>query len=114
MGKNANATEKSQRRIIFSHWACDSFCDFNRVHLDRFSLGVQRTHDSDSLSRELFWFLLVAQIVGALAVIQDVRGAMETDAGTGTLSVRRSHSHLGVIRFGAHIVCNDAGERLLA
>src|SRR5262245_34658941 len=90
-----------------------SFCRCDRVHLDRSGLGVQRACDRDLFTRELFRRLLVAQLVGFFAVIQNILCAVRADAGDGALGVRRSHSHSGMVACGAHVVRNGAGERAL-
>ena len=90
-----------------------SFCRCNRVQLDRPGLGVQRACDVHFPSREFLRRLLVAQRIKILAVIQTVHGAVDIDAGNRALGVRRPHSHMGMI-CDAHVVRNDAGERVLA
>ena len=57
--------------------------------------------------------LLVAQRVGRLAVIENIGGIVRPDAGDGALGVGRSHAPRGVTGLRAHIVGDDADERLL-
>ena len=86
----------------------------DRVHPDSFGFGVERPCDSHLFSGELLRRLLVTKCVDFLAVVQNVQGAVDADAGDGALGVGGSHPHRGVPGLGAHVIRDDAGERLPA
>src|SRR5690348_12706404 len=67
--------------------ATGSFCFHQRFHLNRFRLSVWRSCDRHSLSREFLRRLLVAELVGFLAVIQNVGGAVRFDTSDGALPI---------------------------
>src|SRR5262245_21576737 len=85
----------------------------DRLDLDRLGLRVERADDGDLLAREFLRQLLIAEHVFALAVVEHVRGSVQRDARLRALSVVRAHLHFRMIALRAHVVGDDAGERLV-
>lgn len=74
-------------------WRRFLLCLGDCVHLNRFRLGVQRARDHYLFSGELLGVLLIAQVVGVLAVKEDIGGAMCVHTGDRALRVVGSHTH---------------------
>lgn len=81
------------------------------LNQNRHRLLIQRAVDRNFLPRKLLRCPLIAQLVGRLTVIQDVRRSVRGDASDAALASGGSHLHLGMVRGGTHTVRNGAHER---